>query len=164
MSPEIWFYHCERKSVDEVLPTLLEKTVERQWRAVVHAGSADRVAFLDRHLWTWREESFLPHASSVGKAQEAAAGDPWLARQPIVVTDAPINPNGAQVRFALDGTPAAPEAMRDMADLERVIFLFSGREPAELDNARQQWKALKKQGAKLTYWQQDEGGRWAKKA
>ena len=36
--PEIWFYHLERSTLDQVLPGLLEKTRERGWRALVRAA------------------------------------------------------------------------------------------------------------------------------
>ena len=45
------------------LPSLVEKTLERGWRAVVQAGSEERVEALDTLLWTYREESFLPHGT-----------------------------------------------------------------------------------------------------
>ena len=43
--PEIWFYHLERSTLDQVLPGLLEKTRERGWRALVRAeGRRERLA------------------------------------------------------------------------------------------------------------------------
>ena len=36
--PEIWFYHLERSTLDQVLPTLLEKTLERGWRALIKSA------------------------------------------------------------------------------------------------------------------------------
>ena len=50
--------------LERALPLLLEKTLERGWRAVVQAGSQERLDVLDQHLWTWREDSFLPHGTA----------------------------------------------------------------------------------------------------
>ena len=47
---ETFFYHLERKSLDDVLPGLLERTREREWKALVRVGSAERMAALDAHL------------------------------------------------------------------------------------------------------------------
>ncbi|MEX0860533.1 MAG: DNA polymerase III subunit chi, partial [Cucumibacter sp.] len=87
---EILFYHLEYSPLERALPALLEKVVERGWKAVVEVGGAERLEALDTSLWTWAEESFLPH----GLAGEEAA-----ARQPIVLTGVADNPNGANVRF-----------------------------------------------------------------
>ncbi|RUT28524.1 DNA polymerase III subunit chi [Arsenicitalea aurantiaca] len=146
---EILFYHLENQPLERVLPVLLEKTLERGWRAVVEVGSEERAEVLDTHLWTWRDDSFLPHGR---------AGDPTDPRQPILITTGPDNPNGAQVRFFADR--AVP---RSGEGYERIVYLFSGHDPDAVAEARLAWRALGA-GNALTYWQQDEAGRWAKKA
>lgn len=150
--PEVWFYHLEGRPLEAVLPTLLERTLARGWRAVVQAGSPERVAALDSLLWTYADDSFLPHGT-------AADGDP--ATQPVFLTEGAGNPNGAAVRFCLDGVAAEPL----LADgYERLIVLFDGRDDAMLAGARAQWAALKRAGHALSYWQQNEDGRWEKRA
>ena len=96
-SGEVWFYHLERASLEQVLPELLEKTLARGWRALVRTGDAEQRARLDAWLWTFRDESFLPH----GIAGEATAD-----RQPILLTGGEENVNGAQALFVLDEAPA----------------------------------------------------------
>ena len=48
---EILFYHLQHQPLERVLPTLLEKTLERGWRAVVQtsggAGGSARRPSLD---------------------------------------------------------------------------------------------------------------------
>src|SRR5512134_1496434 len=90
---EIDFYQLERRTLDDVLPTLLELSLKRGWRAVVQAASEERVAALDTLLWTYGEESFLPH----GTARDGRA-----AAQPIYLTTSDENPNAAQIRFLVD--------------------------------------------------------------
>lgn len=147
---EALFYHLERQPLEAVLPQLLEKTLERGWRAVVQAGSEERLETLDQHLWTWREDSFLPH----GRRQD---GHP--ERQPVYLTTGPENPNGATVRFLVDG--AEPP---DPAGYARLVVMFDGRDESALAAARRIWKDLKDKGCAVTYWQQNDGGGWAKKA
>ena len=98
---EVLFYHLQRQPLERVLPQLLERSVERGWRVVVQAASEERVDALDAHLWTYRDDSFLPHGT-------AGAGE--AAAQPILLTTAEHNPNGATVRFLLDGVPIPPDA------------------------------------------------------
>jgi DNA polymerase III subunit chi len=149
-APEALFYHLERQPLDRVLPTLVEKTVERGWRAVIQAGTVERVQVLDGLLWTYREEGFLPHGTSADGSPE---------RQPVFLTVGDENPNGAVVRFLVDGAVTA-----DYKSYQRLVFMFDGRDQQALAGARAQWKAAKAAGCSVTYWQQGDDGRWAKKA
>ena len=148
---EILFYHLKGQTPEQVLPTLLQKSLDRGWRVVVQASSEERVEALDAHLWTWRDDSFLPH----GTWRDAEA-----AQQPIVLTVSDHNPNGATVRFLVDGA-LMPE---DAAAYERVVLLFDGEDPDALDAARARWTEAKSAGFEVTYWQADENGRWRRQA
>jgi len=150
---EVWFYHLQRETLETALPPLLQKSLERGWRAVVRAGGPERVDALDAHLWTWRAESFLPHGRHA---------DGFPERQPIFLTDADENPNRAQALFLVDG--AQPGDWSAMAALERVILLFDGRDEAAVAEARGYWKDAKAAGHGVTYWKQAETGRWEKQA
>ena len=68
---EVLFYHLQNMSLESVLPPLLEKSLERGWRVVVQSTSQERTDALDAHLWTYRDDSFLPHATwRVSDAQD----------------------------------------------------------------------------------------------
>jgi len=144
---EILFYHLKGQTLEQVLPALLAKSLERGWRVVVQASSDERVDALDAHLWTWRDDAFLPH----GTWRDAEA-----AEQPIVLTVNEENPNGATVRFLVDGAVMAANT----AGYERIVLLFDGEDPDAVDAARARWSAAKAAGAEATYWQADEQGRW----
>lgn len=145
---EILFYHLERASLESVLPGLLEKTLERNWKAVVRAGSRERVEKLDGHLWTYRDESFLPHG---------AGGDG--ARQPVWLTDTDDMPNAPQILFLVDGAKAEPSSV---AGLERCVMIFNGNDEDAVSDARGFWKETAAAGHDVTYWKQSENGRWEK--
>lgn len=147
---EVMFYHLERHGLEAVLPKLLEKSLERGWRAVVQAGSKDRVDALNAALWTYRDDSFLPH----GRAQDGDAD-----AQPVYLTDGAETPNGARIRFLVDGARCST-----LNDYDRVVFVFDGGDPQAVSQAREDWKAAKSAGVELTYWQQDTSGRWVRKA
>ena len=151
---EVWFYHLEHRTLEEVLPVLLERGLQRGWRAVVQAGGPERVAALDQGLWSYSDESFLPHGT-------AADGEPET--QPVFLTDGPGNPNGAAIRFCLDNVAVAAVLGEDGAAYERIVLLFDGRDEAAVAGARAQWSALKSGGHALSYWQQGEDGRWDKR-
>ena len=148
--PEIWFYHLERSTLDQVLPTLLEKTLERGWRALVRASAEHRLDEVDETLWTFRDDSFLPH----GRADQLHA-----ERQPVLLSETGENLNGAQALFILDDAElGATEGF------ERCFIIFDGRDEPALQRARERWRTLKGQGADLAYWRQTDEGRWEKAA
>ena len=146
---DVWFYHLERSALDQVLPDLLEKTIARGWRAVVRARERDRIDHLDGWLWSWREDSFLPHGT-----EEDGRAD----RQPIWLTTELERPNGAHVLFILDGAECGP-----LDDYQRCVMLFDGNDEAALAEARGRWKTFKAQGLPISYWRQTERG-WEKQA
>lgn len=146
---DVLFYHLEQRPLESVLPALVEKTLERGWRAVIEVGSAERATALDTALWTYRDDSFLPH----GIAGEESDPD-----QPVLITTGVENGNAANVRFFVDR--AVPKSAEGY---DRIVYLFSGHDPDAVSEARLAWRALVP-GNTVTYWQQDADGRWAKKA
>jgi len=150
---EVLFYHLERRSLDDVLPGLIERTLERGWRALVRTESAERADAVDTRLWTYDDQSFLPHA-------QAGDGDP--ARQPVLITVEEGNPNGANVLFLVGG--AAPPAWDGDAakGFTRIVLLFDGRDPTALEKARAAWKDAKAAGHDVTYWKESSTGKWEK--
>jgi DNA polymerase III subunit chi len=150
VTTEVYFYHLERRRLDEVLPTLLQRSLERGWRAAVQAASDERVEALSTLLWTYSEESFLPHGT-------ARDGQPDM--HPVFLTTSEDNPNGAHVRFLVDGAE-----LGDASPYERVVFIFDGSDTDAVARARSEWLAAKARGDAVSYWQQDKTGRWQQKA
>lgn len=147
---EVLFYHLERARLEEVLPRLVQKTLDRGWRAVVQAVDSARLKSLSELFWQWRDDEFLAHGSG-------ADSNPEL--HPVWLTTGNENPNGANIRFLVDGAE-----IDEIDGLERLIILFDGNDDDAVSAAREKWKAVGAKGLKATYWQQDERGRWEKKA
>lgn len=148
---EVLFYHLTQSRLEEALPDLLERSLARGWRVVVQTATPERRDALDQHLWTYKDDSFLPHGSdSEGNG----------ALQPILLTVEPEQrANDPQVRFLVEG--AVPH---DLAGLQRGVYLFDGQDPEQVVQARERWKVEKAAGHEVTYWQQSEDRRWIKKA
>jgi DNA polymerase-3 subunit chi len=144
---EILFYHLQRNPLERVLPTLIEKSLERGWRVVVQAASEERIEALDAHLWTFRDDSFLPH----GTWRESEA-----PQQSVLLTVHDDNPNGAAVRFLVDGAPMPADA----GGYQRIVLLIDGNDPEAVAAARERWSEGRAKGFEVTYWQADEHGRW----
>lgn len=147
---EVLFYHLEHQPLEQVLPVLLQKTLERGWKAVVQTSSAERTEALSTSIWAWRDDAFIPH----GTARDGNA-----ERQPVWLTDGEDTPNGAAVRFFVDGA-----GIGALDALERAVYMIDGRDPQAVEAARDVWKSVKSAGHEATYWQQEQDGRWQKKA
>lgn len=147
---EVLFYHLTESRLEDALPSLLEKSLERGWRVVVQTDSEERRDALDQHLWTYRDGSFLPHGTDSGHYAE---------KQPVLICADDGNSNSANVRFLVDA--AQPT---DLSSYERVVFMFDGHDQHQLEAARAQWKDLKTGDHDLTYWQQTSDRRWERKA
>jgi DNA polymerase-3 subunit chi len=145
---EILFYHLQNATLEQTLPSLLEKTLGRGWKAVVRVSSDERLKALDDHLWTCSDEGFLPHGIE---------GDALMGDHPIVLTTSDKRINDADVMFAVDGAD-----LPGTAGWTRSVLMFDGNDPDALDRARNAWKEVKASGSEATYWRQDETGRWAK--
>jgi DNA polymerase-3 subunit chi len=147
---EILFYHLQGQKLEGVLTPFLEKSLERGWKVIVQGGSPERIEALDAHLWTYRDDGFLPHGT--WREGEAEA-------QPVLLTLDEANPNQASVRFLIDGA-AVPA---DAESYQRIVLLFDGEDEEAVTAARERWNEAKTKGFEATYWQPDEQGRWVKK-
>jgi DNA polymerase-3 subunit chi len=148
---EILFYHLQGQRLEGVLPALLEKSLARGWRVVVQGASEERIEALDAHLWTYRDDNFLPHGTW---------REPEAAQQPVLLTLTDSNPNAATVRFLIDGAPMPTDAEA----YQRIVLLFDGDDEEAVASARGHWTEVKAKGYEATYWQPDGAGRWVKKA
>lgn len=148
---EILFYHLQRQPLETVLPGLVERSRERGWRVVIQAAGEERLQALDDHLWTFSDDSFLPHGTD---------REPDAASQPVLLSLREHNPNGAAIRFLVEGAALPPDA----GAYERICVLFDGNDRDALLRARKQWREAKEAGHAIAYWQQDDSGRWQKKA
>lgn len=143
---EILFYHLERSRIIDVLPDLLQKTIAKGWTATVRTGSADAVRALDDVLWTYTDDSFLPHGAE-GKASDHPV---WITAEDQLKED-------AQILFLVEGATANPEGL---GDLERCVLIFDGADADAVADARAFWKAAKEAEHQVTYWKQSVQGRW----
>ncbi|WP_424931080.1 DNA polymerase III subunit chi [Amaricoccus macauensis] len=148
---EVLFYHLTATPLERNLPVMLEKSLERGWRVVVRCGSKAGMEALDALLWTYRDDSFLPHGTS---AMGHAEG------QPVYLTVGQEIPNGADVLMLVDGARASVDEMKRF---QRVCLLFDGADAGVVETARNDWRAVTAAGLSAKYWTQEQGA-WVQKA
>lgn len=147
--PRIDFYHLHLFRLEQALPRLLDRVLKSGQRAMVLAGSEDRVEDLALMLWEDRA-SWLPHGTK---------RDGRAAEQPVWLTDDPLdNANAATVLVLCDGMDSP---LTD--SLPRTLDLFNGRDEPAVEAARGRWRRHDGLGHSLCYWQQEDSGRWIEK-
>lgn len=144
------FYHLTRSGVEETLLMLMGRARQQGWRVMIRGTDRAALERLDAKLWVDPPESFLPHGME---------GGPHDAAQPVLLGLGPVA-NAAQGVFLIDGADVTADEARGV---ERVWLLFDGSDPAAVQAARGQWKALTGAGIPAQYWS-EESGRWEKKA
>jgi DNA polymerase-3 subunit chi len=149
--PEVFFYHLTNSSLGQMLPRVLDRTLQNNWRVLVRSGDAEMLARLDAQLWGGNSSQFLPHGVSGGQYD----GD-----QPVLLTMNDANPNAAKALILVHG---AKTTVQEVAKFERVSLVFNGNDAAALDKARKDWKQLTDAGVAAKYWSQ-ASGRWEMKA
>ena len=147
---EIAFYHLLNTPLERVLPVLLKKTLDAGKRAVVIAGTTERLEGLSSLLWTAEPDSWIPHGSKK---------DGWSEYQPIWLTVHMENPNDATFLFLTDGA-----SVESLEGFIRCFDLFDGSDEEATKLARNRWKILKDTEHSQTYWQQNKQGKWEEKA
>ncbi len=146
--PEWWFYHLKRTTLEQAAGPLLEKCLERGWRVLAVSPDIRRRGALDAALWTYDDQSFLPHGQA-----EAAGLDP--ARQPVLISESTENLNQAAVALLMDGAEMPVDAV-----YERCMVMFDDGDAPVRGKARQLYKAASDAGLTTRYFQQTEQGGW----
>ena len=147
---EVRFYHLNASNAEKALPQLLQKTLERDKRALVKLPDAEAVDRWNEHLWAYDDGAFLPHGSIKDEDPET---------QPIFLTHVDENPARAEYLFLL-----GPADREDLETFDMTAILFDGSDETTLGWARSRWLSLKESALERTYWQQNPAGRWAKKS
>ena len=148
--PEVWFYHLEKQPLEHVLPRIVAKAIERGLALVIETSSPDHVSKISDMLWAAEDVAFLPHGFE---------GDGQGELQPVWLTSGADNPNESKMRIFLHGAIPA-----DISMLSRAMLMFDGNDAQALEAARAEWKRHKADGHSVSYWRQDESGKWQNQA
>ncbi|MCY4034330.1 MAG: DNA polymerase III subunit chi [Hyphomicrobiales bacterium] len=147
---ECLFYEIRGRALEKVLADLLEKSLQRGWRVLVRAGSKERVLDLNAKLWTYKDDSFLPHG---------CFKDGDAAEQPVYLEEPDEdagNPNGAEVLVLAEGGTAS-----DWNNYQRCITLLDGFDDEQIEQAKTWRESLAAEGVDAVWWRQGDKG-WEK--
>lgn len=147
-SPEWWFYHLERTTVERAAPALIVRCLQAGWRVLAVSENVERCAALDEALWTFDDQSFVPHGQAEAPGLDAA-------RQPVLLSGKAENVNQADALFLMDGADVDVNSV-----YKRCMVMFDGQDQSSRQVARKQFKAAQGAGLVTRYFQQTSSGGW----
>tara|TARA_B100001741_G_scaffold301024_1_gene288856 strand:- start:137 stop:601 length:465 start_codon:yes stop_codon:yes gene_type:complete len=143
---ELFFYQLQVSKTYEVLPKLLEKTLEKRKRALVLGQSDEEVIRLSELLWSYKADSWLPHGS---------IEEPFSEKHPVLLSKNVCTVNDATFLFVLNGVlPNSIEAF------ERCSVLCDEHAIESISSLRKKYSKNTKNKYHVTFWQEDRNGRW----
>ena len=142
---EVFFYHLDQKPLRSILPQLVQRGLERGLRMVVETAQIENLNSLSDALWAAEDVAFIAHGF----------GDDATVNQPLCLCAGPENPNNSTYRFFVEG--ALPQSLDG---LERAVILFDGSDERAKSSAHDEWKKRNAEGHTISYWKQNENGRW----
>ena len=147
---EIRFYHLQSQSIEQALPKLAELVLKSGNKGVIKIADKNIAKKIDKALWTYSPESFLPHD---------VEGSNYPEEQSLYITTQDENPASAKMALFVNC-----EKMEDISSFDRVLYMFEGRLDEIITAAREDYKNYKNAGHEMSYWQQSDQGRWEQKA
>ncbi len=133
---KIIFIDTEKYGKDKSLALATEKFYNLGEKILILTSSKERGEFLDDFLWTFKQQSFLPHTFS----------EEIVKDEPIVITIAEKNLNGANV-LILD----APVSTDFMKEFSYVVDFADRTTSSSLQESRKRFKKYKDTGLHVSY-------------
>ena len=148
---ELNFYHVMSGNLVPSVVKLLEKVYDSGKKSVFFSPIEERVKIVDKTLWTFSKNAFIPHGDkSLGFSE----------LQSVYLTSEIENPNHATVLVVTDSFDYEGW-IKDSKNqnFERVIFVFEDENSAK--TAQSMFEDLKNRRENVKYWKQSQNG-WEK--
>lgn len=131
--PAIYFVRLERQEKALHVGRLAESCFNRGQRLLIVVANEEMASSLDRYLWVWKKDSFLPHAVI------QTTDDP--CDEAIVIATVESNPNKAEVLIC--ASPCSASFCKDF----QLIYDFAETYDSQLaDAARERFRLYRQQG------------------
>ncbi|MDR0677111.1 MAG: DNA polymerase III subunit chi [Holosporaceae bacterium] len=133
---ELNFYHVAEGNLISSVIRLLEKVYVSEQRCIFFSPLEERVKVVDKMLWTFSTNAFIPHGDkSLG----------FREKQPIYFANEIENPNNAEVLVIADSLD-----YKLWNNFERVFLIFEEK----TDNTWSTYSRLKNSQENVNYWKQ----------
>jgi len=143
---ELNFYHVATGNLVPSVVKLLAKVYDTGKKSIFFSPIEDRVKYVDKTLWTFSTNAFIPHG-------DKAFG--FAEQQSVYMTSEIENPNQATVLVITDSFDYGSWNQ----NFEKVIFVFEDDSSAK--TAQEMLADLKNRNENVNYWKQSQKG-WEK--
>ncbi len=126
---------------------LLEKIFLSGSRAVFFSPITERVDIINKTLWTYSTNAFIPHGDKRMGFED---------QQPIYFTDVFKNPNNASILVLVDTFDLTN---KEYKNFEKIMLIFE--DISKVDEIEKIYRSLKDNGKNVNYWKQSPKG-WEK--
>ena len=144
---EINFYKITRSSVEKLLPRLLEKIIQEGSMVNFLFKNQNRLEYIDDFLWTYSNESFIPHYVDDSN---------YINVHPILLSLSENINNNADVFVTIEGY--LPE---NIEKYKKIIDIIDGKDDQIIKDALVRVEHIKNKGYKVDCWRQEISG-WEK--
>jgi DNA polymerase-3 subunit chi len=128
--PRVTFIELKIASRDRLICDVIEKLYTRNNRVIVYFSEKDKAIHMDNLLWTWKQESFVPHGFNDHSGN--------FADKSVLLTTDQNLPEGSYTLVLYDPLPAD-----QLASCETVIDFAEVHHPERLNKSRQRYKQLR---------------------
>ena len=147
--PEIFFYKVRNSSSELFLISLIEKSISKNWNAVILMDNIERMEELNDLLWTYDSISFIPHGGQSDMTPE---------RQKVYLTCAEENPNKSEIIFSIDGV-----VINKPENWKRCVYIFNEQNLKVTEDLESYKREIQKLDYKQKYFEQDKNEKWISK-
>ena len=148
---EIIFYSSAPLQVENTLFTLIEKSYEKGYKSLLLFQDKEKCSVIDEKLWTYKQNSFLPHLSKDEKFSDEID-------IPIYLSTKNENPYKAELLFSIDGF--LPDHINNF---ERVIIIIDANDKILLEKYKKYYLDINKDFEDIVFYKSDDNGKWTEK-
>ena len=148
---QIIFYSTAPLQVEKTLFALLEKSIEKGNKSLLLFKDKEKCSLINEQLWTYKQNSFLPHISEDEKIYDDID-------VPVYLSTKNENPFKAELLFSIDGF------LPDNIDhFERVIIIIDINDELLNEKYKNYYLDINKNFEDIVFYKSDDNGKWIEK-
>ena len=135
-----FFYNATRREILNDIAILTEKLYKKNNHILLYCADQETVDTLDEYLWSYREDSFIPHSKKNNEKK---------LFYPILITNEILNEHEHNILLVLNGVLIKET---DWTKFNKVYYFFDEQNLEEKENARSMWKSFSSLEIDCRYW------------
>ena len=148
---QIIFYNTAPLQVENTLFNLIEKSIENGYKSLLLFNDKNKCSAIDEKLWTYKQNSFLPHLTEDEKISDEID-------IPIYLSTKNENPYKAELLFSIDGF-----LPNNINNFERVIIIVDVNDKILLEEYKKYYLDINEDFEDIVFYKSNDNGKWTEK-